>query len=215
MPTLEELVLVVQDTLQEEDISTDFIVRRLNEGLEYCARDVRLPNLESYGTFITTLGSYYTDIPADWNYGRSLYSAELDSDTLIEIASSVSQIKHASIINTVEQGQIEYLTVVGNKLFYYPSPSTQTTVLCRFYKKPETLVSDTDQVVSLPESFASSILENYALWKCYKIIEDEQEGQRVNTRHYRAAFFDDLQLLDDHINEGQSRPAPIRYNSWI
>lgn len=215
MSTLEILRETIADTLDEEDITTDFIDRKINEGLVRCAYAVRLPELESEGTFTTAEDTHSVPIPTTWLYQRGLYSAESVDIRLIEIASSISDIKSKFDLDSTLRSYISILATSGTKLFYYPIPLEPTEVLCRFYRAPDLLASDTDEATCLPASLRDSLLENYALWKCYKVIEDEMEGMRSNTRHYRKAFLDDLDLLDDHIEEGQSRPEPPRGSKWI
>lgn len=215
MSTLEVLRETIVDTLDEEDITTDFIDRKINEGLVHCAYAVLLPELESEGIFTTAEDTYSVLIPSTWSYQRGLYSAESAGIRFIEIASSISDIKSKYNLDSALRSYISILATSGTKLFYYPIPLEPTEVLCRFYRAPDLLASDADEAICLPASLRDSLLENYALWKCYEVIEDEIEGMRSNTRHYRKAFLDDLELLDYHIEEGQSRPEPPRGSGWI
>lgn len=218
MNTLEEIRAYVNSTLQEEDVEDDLIDSLINEGLIFCSNHVRLSALEAVGTFIASPGSNSLIIPSTWNYQRGLYAAEVPEAPAIEIATSLdlTRDKYGAIEASTILGNIRVITVRSNSILYFPRPEVDVLVSCKFYKNPEGLVQESDTPDELPGALASALLRTYALWKIYPIIEDGVEEYKINTAHYKKAFYESLELLDHFIEEGQSSPDPIRnFSSWI
>jgi len=218
MPTLETLRENVVDAIQDTSIEDDFIDAKFNEALELCADYVLLPELESSGTFTTATDTHSVVIPTSWNYHRGLYSAYAPDTELIDVVSSLRLLKndYPDIDNTdIMSGNICIVTTGSGSIYYYLSPETETIVTCGFYQHPTPLTEDSHIPSCLPASMQNELLENYALWKCWKIIEDGIEGPKINTAHHRTAFNTALAELDDLIHEGQSTPNPKRGSGWI
>ena len=217
MPTLEELRTRVSDNLQDSDrISDDRIDQVLNEGLKFCAREIRLPALESEGTVTTLAGLNKVAIPASWSYQRGLYAAEVIDQGFIEVASSlvILRMNYPEFGTTDQTGDIRVVAVSAGSLVYHPVPDLPVEVTCRFYRVPETMTRDSDAPEGLPEDLAGVLLESYALYRLYPLIENGLEGPQANTLYFKTLFDEYLGNLDSYISEGQSSPEPIRSDLW-
>ncbi|MEJ2200908.1 MAG: hypothetical protein P8X63_07830 [Desulfuromonadaceae bacterium] len=217
MATLEELRNRVSNNLQDTDrIPDDLITQALNEGLAFCAREVRFPGLESEGTVSTVPGANRVAIPVDWAYQRGLYAVEVAGEDRVEIASSLAILRMAnSEFGTGEfEGPVHTVAVSNGYLYYFRTPAEAVELLCRFDRSPDKLVRDSDVPEGIPEELAGVLLESFALWRLYPLIENGLEGPQANTLYFKTLFDEYLKNLDSFISEGQSSPEPIRDDTW-
>jgi len=217
MATLEELRTRVSENLQDTNrISDDLIDRTINEGLAFCARKVRLPALESEGVVTTLVGAYKVAIPPGWQYQRGLYAVEVSGEDPIDVASSVAMLRMAYPEFGTEEpkGSVVVATIAGGMLLYHGVPDDPVELLCRFYRIPTKLQKDSDTPEGVPEELLGILLESYALFRLYPLIENGLEGPQANTLYFKTLFDEYLNDLDSYISEGQSSPEPIRDDSW-
>jgi hypothetical protein len=217
MPNLSDLIVTVRGILQDESFDEDRLITLFNTGIRRCAYLVRLPELESFGSFETDPITTSVVIPEDWDYSRSLYDASTPTKQTISVLSSMGLLrsKEPTIDTQVKIGDIEFITVRKGYIVYTPSPSELTLVTCKFFKNPVPLVEDEDFPTCLPEHLQEPLLVNFALWKCFESIEDGIEGDKVNTVYYKNEFNEAIEELSHMFEEGQSTLDPIRESSWI
>lgn len=218
MANLETLLVNVKNALQDTSYSDDFIIEKFNQGLELCAAYTILPDLESSGLVITDPLVTEVDIPVGWNYHSNLYSAHVKDARDIAVVSSVGLLQedHPEFDDSdPTNGEIETLTTRKDSIVYFPTPSVATEVVCGFYVNPTPLADNGDIPTCIPVALHEELLENFALWKCWNMIEDGIEGIKLNTAHHRKAFNTALMELDDLIDSGQSQPSPKRTSGWI
>ncbi|MEN8250664.1 MAG: hypothetical protein ABFS32_17150 [Bacteroidota bacterium] len=217
MATLEEMRSNVKIALDEEDISDDLIDARINEGLLFCSRYTTLTDLEAIGTFDTALDSNEVPIPVEWNYQRKIYDAGVPETPPIVIAASLAifKTKYPKVDIEIENGDIAMICARKGTLIYFPVPEQITTVTCKFYENPTPLKKPKDVPDCLPVALHNTLLESYALWKTFALIEVGVEGPKTNTKYYKNEFYEAVALIDEYLDEGQSSPEPVRGNSWI
>jgi len=216
MAKLEELRANIRLALQDASFSDEQIDAKINAGLVDATWYALLSELESSGEFTTDPASNEVDIPVAWDFQRNLYHADAADKPDIKVFTQIGLLKKRvpNIDTEVEAGDIQYLTTRNNKIVYSPSPAAATVVKCNFYINPTPLVKDTDIPTCLPIPLHSDLLESYALWKFFAIIEDGIEGYKVNTSYYKKEYQEALERIDDYVDEGQSTTDPVRENQW-
>lgn len=216
MPTHGELVSDVLEIVQEASVTPGRVTKLLNEGLAFVASKVLLPELESKGVIDTVAGSYYANIPTDWNFGRNLYSART-TEGHIRVLPSIAHLleKQGVDLDILTYGKLKYITTKGAQLVYTYCPSEVTTIFCKFYKKPTKLIAETDIPSCLPEHIQNPLLVNYALMNAYDLKEDGAEGLKVNTGHHKTLFYEALESFDVSVTTGISEPELDRTTTWI
>ena len=217
MATLEELRLEIKAPLKDSSITDDFIDAKINECLRYLARKLLVPALESSNVFTTEVGVAEVDIPIDWNYSRNLFHASVVDGNPITVLSSIGLLvsRYPNYDVDLDEGSIEFVTIKGTSLVYYPIPAEATEVTCKFYAVVTPLINDTDEPTFLPPEMHIDLIVNFVLWKIWARIEDGMEGIKVNTQYHKSEFLTYFEELDDMVDIGQSRATPHRENSWI
>jgi len=215
MPTLSNIRTEVITTLQDSSITDDSIDLLINEAICLIADTVLLPELESSGS-VDSGSVSYVQIPTEWAYSRNLYGC-YSSDRIVPIRNSMSAVwwDFPRIEFGTDIGNIEVVVLKGSRIYYYPIPKVPTSIFCKFYKSPDTLVNDDDVPNCIPTSLHRPLLVGYALWKLFALIEDGVEGRKVNSDYYKGEFYEALDMIDNFIDNGQSRPEPDRRSSWI
>ncbi len=214
MSTLEELrenVKLVIDDGYDDDVIDNYI----NAGIRYVASKVLLPGLESAGQVTTELGVSEVAIPDSWAFSRNLYAASTDAGP-IQVASSTALLLSLfpGMDNELQTGSVQGAAINLINLQYFPVPQEETVITCRFYKKPDNLTNDSDTPDCIPTRMHEELLENFAIWKLFKQLEDGIDGRKINTTDYKKDFYTALDDLDDTINSGQSRATPLRQTNW-
>jgi hypothetical protein len=216
MAKLEEMRANVQLALQDGSFTADQIDAKINAGLVDASWYQLLSELESTGEFTTDPAANEVAIPPEWNFQRNLYHADVADKGDIKVFTQIGLLKKRvpNIDTEVISGDIVYLTTRNGKVVYSPSPSAPTVVKCGFYINPTPLVKDTDIPTCLPIPLHSPLLESYALWKFFAILEDGIEGYKVNTSYWKKEYNEALERIDDYIDEGQSTTDPVRESQW-
>ena len=216
MANLEEMRDNIKVALQDASFTDDQIDAKINAGLADAAWYQLLSELESAGEFTTDPTANEVVIPVDWDFQRNLYHADVEDKGDIKVFTQIGLLKKRvpSIDTEVNEGDIVYLTTRNGKVVYSPSPKTATIVKCNFYINPTPLVDDDQIPTCLPIPLQSDILEAYALWKFFAIIEDGIEGYKVNTNYHKKEYKEALERIDDYIDDGQSTTDPVRESQW-
>ena len=217
MATLEELQVTISRVLQDNVFTSDDTTALINQGIRFCASIILLPALETSGVVSTVVGASEVELPADWAFDRNLYQCNYEGGDSIKVLENLSRLFHYFPNYRAEQtgGYIECACLAGNNLVYYPIPTAITELTCHFYKTPEVLVDDGDNVLCLPVAFHEELLVNYTLWKCFSELEDGFEGAKTNTVYYRDLFNTAVSMLDSVLDHGQSRCRPTLDSGWV
>lgn len=215
MSTLEDVRNGVKNTIKDSSITDEEVDSVINMALQFISESVRLPVLDSEGTFTTDPTKNSVDIPVLWNYQRGLYRAfSATTDQEVSIAPSLDFFRRRfGPTYALQQGAVVGAVVIGGHLHYFRSPGSPESIVCRFFRKPAVMVDDSDQPEGLPAGLAKPLLESYVLSWLYNRIEDGVEGKKSNTIFYRSIFDQYLNVLDANFESGQPSPEPMR-NSY-
>lgn len=213
MVTMEEIKVGVVKSLQDSSVDSSTIEGLINMGVRYVSEKVRLPSLDSSGTLDITSDASFVDIPDSWNYQRGLYDVVAGGRRVLTIYPSLMSVRRVGGISPVSQeGTTVGVYIAGGKLHYFQS-STET-LSCRFFSNPPILENDTDELTCIPGGFAKVLIESFVLQFLWSIIEDGNEGSKVNTIFNKTLFENYLGQLNSTIESGQPAPEQVRYNYW-
>ena len=209
------LLLDIKRALADPGYSDEVLLRFINEAQKVIASRVLCPDLESQGVVTLLAISKKVDIPESWKYHRQLHTATVGTET-IKIVSSLGLLTEyvPTFTTSLVKGTPQYLTVTGQAIWYYPSPTEDTEITCLFYKEPSLV--DTLST-SLPIKNTDSLTKHWVLAEAFSEIEDGIEGAKVNESYNRIRFDELLELFELQMNMGQSYLNPIRGTDsyWI
>lgn len=216
MATLGDIKTAIKLNCKDSSITSTKINAAVNEGLKHVAKKILLPELESSGVVSTVVDDLSVIIPADWNFMRNFYACDIVDQDSPGIINSIEHLKriYPEYDTDRESGEIEYIVPLFASIIYYPIPTEVTELKCKFYKLPTPLVKDTDVITGIPEGYQEPLLENYALAKIWKSIEDGMEATPKNAPYHRALFQAAFEELDEKIDTGQSRAEVVRINHF-
>jgi len=217
MPTLEELIGLVKQTVLDDSFSEDFITLVLNEAYEDVAMKVLLPDLEASDTVDTVLSETVAPLPA--NFSRNLYGcAYPDQLKPPDVLSSMAlmQARFPAIEADNETGEVTHVTVRGAELVYHPVPETVVTLTIKYYKQITPMEAGSDEPTAIPTNLQRKLLHSYACSILFDDVEDGMEGPKVNTQKHLSAYMTALGELEVQIKRGQSRAEPAKdMNQWV
>ncbi|MBA3015337.1 MAG: hypothetical protein KKD63_11085 [Proteobacteria bacterium] len=192
MSTAIDLIEEVQDVIQDDAYDEDMILALINKAMDVISAKVLLPGLETTSTVSTTADENTVALPVD--YHRELFKVHNDSIERDVIVFSTTASLYRMCLGAVksEAGNVKAVAMLGNNLRIHFVPTTAQDLTLWYYRKPASLVADTDEPDGLPLQF-HDMLTNYAAWKLFDKIEDGIEGKKVNTDHYMTLFIDALE----------------------
>ena len=177
-----ELNTLIKDTSPEVKISVPDLI---NEAIETIAEKIVFPSLKTVITLTTSTTLYYVNMPSNFS-GRLLYCGNSDGkitildngiDGLLELYPALDEV-----------GDVSYVALEGNILYYQGIPSVANTLICLIYTKPTTLINDNDTPSFIPSMYHRDTIVYKAAEKAYDMIEDALElKMKLNTAHYRNA----------------------------
>jgi hypothetical protein len=151
----------------------------INEAVQNIAEEVKFPELKQVSSVTTSISTYYVNMPATFS-SRLKYAGNSDGEYTVLDGGVEELIRLFPTL--AETGDIQYVTLEGNILYYQPIPTVAETITCIGYHVPATLVNDTDTPSFIPEWLHRESIVNTAAILAYNSIEDGVEGDKVNTK---------------------------------
>lgn len=169
----DEVEVVLQDT-SFVDSFADWI----NNAVEQAIDDANVPGFKEILSVNTVLGAAYTTLGATCS-GRILYVGTATA----ELAGGVVTLEHMMKMypSMAEAGDVEYVAVDGNTLYYQGIPSTVTPLTLLHRRKPVVMVEDDDEPEGIPSHLHLNVIVSRAAMFGFDRIEDGIEGEKVNT----------------------------------
>jgi hypothetical protein len=219
MITVQDILTELVDKVPDSRFSETWLITKINQAISDAARQVLLPALEASGSFTTSTSTNLVSIPVALNYSRGLHIASVNGTGKITVLSSLQllQTHYPNVLDEVEQGDIEFITVLNRSFLYYPVPTVETTVYVSYYKRPD-ILSKSDELTMFDdteEGLIERLVMSYVLWQMYSKIEDGAEGPMPNTSGHKSAYMECIYELDSNFDVGQSYRPPDRETGWI
>lgn len=98
-----------------------------------------------------------------------------------------------------EVGDVQYVALEGNILWYQGIPSTAQNLVCVYGKTPTQLVNTGDIPSIIPDHLHYGLLVNKTVELIYKEIEDGIEGDKVNTMRFRGYYAEALNDFNKYL----------------
>lgn len=216
MPTLENLLAYVKQTVLDESFSPDFITLLLNEAYEDVARKVLLPALETSAIVSTVVDETVAPLPADFSrelYGCACAGQYKDIKVLTSVALMQARYPHIEADN--ETGDVAHVCTRASNLVYHPIPDDAADLTIKYYAQITPLIEDSDEPDAIPGNLQRKLLCSYACAVLFDDIEDGMEGQKVNTTKHEGKYMQALAELEMQVKRGQSRVEPAKdRTSW-
>jgi hypothetical protein len=179
----------------------------INEAVQNIAEEVKFPELKQVSSVTTSISTYYVNMPATFS-SRLKYAGNSDGEYTVLDGGVEELIRLFPTL--AETGDIQYVTLEGNILYYQPIPTVAETITCIGYHVPATLVNDTDTPSFIPEWLHREAIVNAAAVSAYNSIEDGVEGDKVNTKVFMGLAEVGLNKIRAYI----SRRRPVLSTSY-
>jgi hypothetical protein len=165
---LDEIKLLVPPST---DITDDMILRRVNQVQRKVFRELPLP--DKVYRFSSTPGYPYYDLPSDCTEDR-IKNALVDGQD------------YKKVSNEENTPPLMFCTVILNKLYLYPNPSSVVDVFLYYRPRYKDLsTSNLSQVPDLPEDYHELLVFGGAQW----VASTQRDVDMVNNMQ---AEYDDL-----------------------
>jgi hypothetical protein len=150
----------------------------INDAVEQIIDDANVPGFKELLSIDTVVGQAYTTLGATCS-GRILYAGTATA----ELAGGVVTFEHMLKMYPAmsEEGDVEYIAIEGNTMYYQKIPATATTLTLLHRRKPVAMVEDEDEPEGIPSHLHLSVIVPKAAAIGFDRIEDGAEGKKVNT----------------------------------
>lgn len=204
--TFYQLATEAVKMVQEPTYTENVVMRLMNRGMrEICARlsasNVYLPSLVKTGEVTAYPDALSCRLPADW-FGNLHEAFDLTVGNTLRV---VTWDRLREIRSNQIPGRLHSVCVHGNALHYLRAPDNAHRLRLSYVCLPPEMHT-TDRVAALPPELTPDTLLNYAAWKGYERIEQEQDSQKVQTAYHKAALDSAILTL---IQEIGPWPLPI------
>ena len=169
----DEVEVVLQDTSFASSFGS-----WVNNAVEGIIDDANVPGFKEILSINTVLATAYTTLGATCS-GRILYVGTATA----ELAGGVVTLEHMMKMypGMDEVGDVEYVAVEGNTLYYQGIPSVATALTLLHRRKPVVMVEDSDEPEGIPSHLHLNVIVPRAAMFGFDRIEDGVEGEKVNT----------------------------------
>jgi hypothetical protein len=169
----DEVIVVLGDTSFNSSLAN-----WINSAVEQIIDDANVPGFKEILSINTVLGAASTVLGATCD-GRVLYAGTATA----ELAGGVVTLEHMMKMypGMDEEGDVEYITVEGNTLYYQGIPGTVTPLTLLHRRKPVYMVADEDEPEGIPEHLHLNVIVPKVAIFGFDRIEDGVEGEKVNT----------------------------------
>lgn len=197
--TFYQLATEASATVQDPTFDASAAMKQMNRGLkEICARlatmNTYLPSLAKEGEVVAYPDAEFCRLPADW-FGNLREVFDVTVGIPIRIV-DWEMMRHMR--TTRLPGRLHSASVNAGKLYYWHAPDNEHVLRLSYICQAPSL-NPTDRVTSLPPEVSPEILLNYAAWRGYSLVEQEDNGQRPNTAYHKGEFEDSLIRLVQEI----------------
>ena len=212
MATVNDIIELAMDSVADSSFE-DRCVGFLNQGIQHIASLVRLPDLlVSDAALIVPANTSQVNLPED--YWDHLYMVHDDSGRRVDVFRD----SFFTFLRKFPKGKagtsIIACAPVGRVLHTYYTCQTDKT-LKLFYGRRPTVLEESDDVVEIPEPFASTLLEAYVCMECFRRIEDGVEGRKTNTDHWNRTYLQGIAELISFLGIDDAEPEYVADEDWI
>jgi hypothetical protein len=200
----------VMRVVQDASFTYENILDLFNDCLFELAGEFVLPDLERWAD-LTTTNTNTTPLPAD--YMRKLRVCfDITNNRKVKVLGSRVQIDRW-FSNQGQTGRVLAVAPYQRNLYYQRIPSSSITLRVNYFAFPEKLMTRDDKPTCIPWHLAKPLLKNYALKELYSLIEDDINGQAMNTQRYETKYLDAKEKL--FLFVGPEEREPIEFATEI
>jgi len=199
----------------EGSFEADYVETIINRGIRAVTKKVLTPALERATSVDTEVGNTYITMPSD--YGHNLFAASSEDGPITVFTNSGLMLQRYPMIGVSNKtGPIKAISMFAEtQAIIHPVPTEITSVHLFYYTFPTELAEgDSVDPYITDEDAQEDLLINFALWKLYKKVEDEDGDAMSNTKYHYDAFNEALKAYQADKTHGQSRPLPFRQSEW-
>ncbi len=169
----DEVIVAISDTSFNDSLD-----EWINNSVEQIIDDANVPGFKEILSVDTVLGAASTVLGATCS-GRILYVGTATA----ELAGGVVTLEHLMKMypGMTEVGDVEYIAVEGNTLYYQGIPSTVSTLMLLHRRKPIAMVEDSNEPEGIPSHLHLNVIVPKVAILGFDRIEDGIEGKKVNT----------------------------------
>ena len=165
---------------------------------------------ESAGEDIT-IRAPMVALPSDYNRGLFLVSSGSQHREIPIITSHHELLRAYPLLD--ETGDVSFVAMKGDWLYYNPVPSTAETLTLHYYRDPSDMSESTDEPDGIPSYLQDRLLVNYAAKEIYALVEEAVKGNTLRGEKYEELFQKAMLDLVAFIGPEDIRPIYFKDDS--
>lgn len=184
----------IEHKLQDSSYAREELLLDLNDLLLYVTALYPLPSLQTSSTVTAVKDTDSVSLPD--NYHHNLYRVE--NTTSGRVCKSVYNFKVLAQMHDglTVAGSVVDVSAENGILHYRKQPTVDETLKLYYNSKPTALTDETTSTPScLPGHLHDPILVSYILYDKFSEIEEDIQGQKINTYFYWERFLNGIQNL--------------------
>jgi len=190
---VEGVIYEVRSITRDESFDDNWMVERLNMGLQEIAAVLAIPGLSTSDTVTaTSTDDGHVALPVDFSHDLYLATTEEYPNGLILCENLKSLIAQ---YDPDETGNVRMVAVQFQDLYYAPFVEDDEDITLHYYKNPEALTLGGILPSWMPVHLQKSLMVNYLAKEIFTQIEEGIDGQMPNTAKYSQLYGQGLQLL--------------------
>lgn len=186
----------------------------INMAVLSIGRSFRLPDLVVSDTVVFTGGGTgVAALPADYHHSLFEATSTTNNTESVRIRTNIKVMNQEYADTKSKIGRIEDVAENGSNLHCLPVPVSDENLLIRFYRKPATLVDDTDIPEGMPNDLQEALLVGYVVKNKFPLVSDQPSLalQRYVADHEAAR--EALRIYCQH--SPQQKPFISRKYVWF
>lgn len=181
-----ELRSKVQDAIQDDSFTDEFILDSFNKCHGELASIYTLPDLMTHTEIICPVGEFKTSLPDTFLKGLD-FAYNLTRKEKVNVVKALTTF--LAKFPSLDLGPpVDTVCAQGKTMFFQGVPVTEETLRVFFIRNPETMIMETDEPEAVPEHLHEDLFVNYGCAACFNLIEDGMEGAKINFNKYTSLY---------------------------
>jgi len=190
---VEGVINEVRSITRDESFDDNWMVERLNMGLQEIAAVLAIPGLSTSDTVtVTSTDDGHVALPTDFSHDLYLATTEEYPNGLTLFENLKSLIAQYDPDKT---GKIRMVVVQFRDLYYAPFVEEDEDITLNYYKNPDAVTLGDDLPSWMPAHLQKPLTVNYLAKEIFAQIEEGIDGQLPNTAKYLQLYSQGLQML--------------------
>jgi len=191
---VESVITEARDITKEESYDDDWMVKRINMGLQEIASLFCIPGLSTSATVSALTTGNIVAMPSDFLHSLFLATTETYPNGL-SLAPSLKDLT-ANAYLYPDTGDVQRVAVEFKSLCYVPIPADAAeTITIYYYKNPDAITLVSDLPAWIPAHLQKPLVLSYLCKEIFTLVEEGIDGQVPNTTKHINLYGQGLMML--------------------